>query len=142
MCHLKNNKKAVMDDKILFKEESYQLIGICMKIHKILGKGFKEIVYKDAMEVEFIKNNILYEREKPFDVYYESTLLKHKFSADFFVFDKIIIEAKATSFIHADNFRQTLNYLKVSKKVELGIIINFGKDQLEYKRVILSQPHS
>ncbi len=42
-----------MDDKILYKEESYQLIGICMKIHKILGKDFKEIVYKDAIEVEF-----------------------------------------------------------------------------------------
>jgi len=109
-----------------------------MKIHKILGKGFKEIVYKDAMEVEFIKNNILYEREKPFNVYYEETLLKHKFVADFFIFGKIMVEVKATTFIHADNFRQTLNYLKASKEVKLGILINFGKDQLEFKRVILT----
>jgi GxxExxY protein len=48
-----------MDEKILFKEESYQLVGICMKIHRILGKGFKEIVYKDAMEVEFINNRLI-----------------------------------------------------------------------------------
>ncbi len=127
-----------MEDKILYKEESYQLVGICMKIHKILGKGFKEIVYKDAMEVEFIRNTILFEREKPFDIYYEETLLPHKFVADFFVFDKILIEVKATTFIHADNFRQTLNYLKASRDINLGIIINFGKDQLEFKRVILT----
>jgi GxxExxY protein len=127
-----------MEEKILYKEESYQLVGICMKIHRILGKGFKEIVYKDAMEVEFIKQNVLYEREKPFNVYYEETLLKHKFQADFFVFDKILIEVKATQFIHEDNFRQTLNYLKASKQIKLGILINFGTDKLGFKRVVLT----
>jgi GxxExxY protein len=128
-----------MEEKILYKEESYQLIGLCMKIHKILGKGFKEIVYKDAMEVEFIKNNILYEREKPFNVHYEGVILKHRFQADFFIFDKILVEVKAVPLIYADNFRQTLNYLKASKEVKLGILINFGTDQFEFKRIILTQ---
>jgi GxxExxY protein len=119
----------IMEDKILYKEESYQLIGICMKIHKILGKGFKEIVYKDAIEVEFLKSNIPYEREKPFSIYYEETLLKHKFAADFFIFDKILIEVKATSFIHSDNFKQTLNYLKASRNIKLGILITIVRQK-------------
>jgi GxxExxY protein len=127
-----------MEEKIIYKEESYKIIGICMKVHKILGKGFKEIVYKDAMELEFIKEEIPYEREKPFDVHYEEHILKHKFNADFYVFDKIILEVKAKPFINADNFRQTLNYLKVSQKIQLGIIINFGTDKLEFKRIVLS----
>ncbi len=55
-----------MVEDLLFKEECYQIIGLSMKVHSTLGKGFKEIVYKDALEIEFKKNLIPYEREKPF----------------------------------------------------------------------------
>jgi GxxExxY protein len=122
---------------LLFKEECYQIIGICMKIHSILGKGFKEIVYKDAMEVEFKKVNIPYKREQRFNIQYTDVTLAHKFDADFFVFDSIILEVKAVSELRADNFKQTLNYLKASE-VKLGILINFGEDKLKFKRVICS----
>lgn len=122
---------------ILYKTESFRIIGLCMKVHNTLGKGFKEVVYKDALEIELKHNVIFYEREKPFDVYYNKILLPHKFIVDFFVEDKILLEIKATSFIHADAFRQTLNYLKVAQSIKLGIIVNFGSDKLEYKRVIL-----
>jgi GxxExxY protein len=54
---------------ILYKEESFQIIGLCMKVHSILGKGFKEVVYKDALEIELKKANLIYEREKPFDIF-------------------------------------------------------------------------
>lgn len=83
-----------------------------MKVHKILGKGFKEIVYKDAMELEFIKAGIPYEREKPFDVHYEEHILKHKFDADFYVFDKIISEIKARPFIKCGQFSSNLELFK------------------------------
>jgi GxxExxY protein len=122
---------------LLFKEECYQIIGICMKIHSILGKGFKEIVYKDAMEVEFKKVNMRYKREQRFNIQYTDVTLAHKFDADFFVFDSIILEVKAVSELRADNFKQTLNYLKASE-VKLGILINFGEDKLKFKRVICS----
>ncbi|MGO8055629.1 GxxExxY protein, partial [Rhizobium leguminosarum] len=110
--------------KIIYKNESYRIIGVCMKIHSKLGKGFKEIVYKDAFEFELIKEKIPYEREKEFFVHYGDIVLDRKFKSDFFVFDSIILEIKASSEIRADNFRQTLNYLKTSQ-VRLGIIINF-----------------
>jgi GxxExxY protein len=125
-----------MVSELLFKDECYKIIGLCMKVHTKLGKGFKEIVYKDAMEVEMRKDpGIPYEREKPFSITYEQVVLRHKFNADFFVFDAIVLEIKAVSQLHADAFRQTLNYLKTSK-VKLGIIINFGADKLEFQRIV------
>lgn len=72
------------------KEETYRIIGICMDIHNTLGAGFFEIVYKDALELEFRKAEILYEREKEYSVNYKGTILPHKFYADFVVFDKKI----------------------------------------------------
>ncbi len=83
------------DGKIIYKEESYQIIAACLEVHRILGKGFSEIVYKDALEYEFQRMNIPYEREKIFDVDYKDIVLKHKFTADFIVYDKIILEVKA-----------------------------------------------
>lgn len=125
-----------MPVELLYREESYQLIGICMKIHTRLGKGFKEVVYKDALEVEMrSKGNIPYEREKSFCIEYKGVILPHRFIADYIVFDSIILEIKAASQIHTDNFRQTLNYLRASQ-VKLGLVINFGADKLEFQRII------
>src|SRR5690349_19625483 len=99
-------------DDLLFKNECYQLVGLSMKVHSKLGKGFKEIVYKDALEIELKNNHIIYERERPFSIQYEGLILPHKFNADFFVFDAIILEIKAAFQFHYENFKQTLNYLK------------------------------
>lgn len=132
---MQDSKRFVQD--LLFKGECYQIIGICMKIHSILGKGFREIVYKDAMEEEFKKANIVYEREKRFNIQYKDIILPRDFDADFFVYDAIILEVKATWQLRFDNFKQTLNYLKASQ-VKLGVLINFGEDKLQFKRVICS----
>jgi GxxExxY protein len=70
---------------LLFKEECFWIIGLCMKIHTKLGKGFKEIVYKDALEIELKKNKIICERKKPFNILYEDVILPHCFNADFLV---------------------------------------------------------
>ncbi len=121
---------------IVLKEESYKIIGICMEIHKQLGRGFLEIVYKDALEYEFKKQEIGYEREKMYEIQYKEIILPHKFYADFIVFDKIILEVKCGSGIVDEFMAQTINYLAVSG-CNLGLIVNFGKDSLEYKRVIL-----
>lgn len=106
-----------------------------MKVHSILGKGFKEAVYKDALEVEFINNSIPYERERSFKIGYEGVVLRHRFDADFLVYNSIIVEVKAAIYFHYNNFKQTLNYLKASQ-VKLGILINFGEDKLNFKRII------
>jgi len=124
-----------MATDLLFKEECNTIIGLCMKIHTKLGRGFKEIVYKDALEVELKKTSIVCEREKSFNIFYEGVLLPHKFNADFYAFNAIILEIKAVSQIHTDAFKQTINYLKASQ-IKLGILINFGADKLEFQRII------
>ncbi len=107
-----------------------------MEVHRELGKGFNEIVYSDALEIEFVDNNINYSREKTFDINYKGNLLPHKYKADFIIEDKIILELKAISCLHPANIKQTLNYLAISK-LKLGLLINFGEDSLNYKRIVL-----
>lgn len=121
---------------IIYKDESFRIIGLCMEVHNNLGEGFLEIVYKDALEYEFRKNNILFEREKEYVVNYKDITLPHKFYADFVVFDKIILEVKGMAGIADEHIAQTLNYLKVSG-CKLGLIVNFGELSLQYKRVVL-----
>ncbi|CAM4283332.1 GxxExxY protein [Flavobacterium terrigena] len=121
---------------IIYKIESYKLMGILFDIHKNLGKGFSEIVYKDAIEYELEKSLIFFEREKEYNVKYKDIFLKHKFYADFVVFDKIILELKCSSSITDSHIAQAMNYLKVSNS-KLAIIVNFNNDSLEYKRVVL-----
>ncbi|MCF6184069.1 MAG: GxxExxY protein [Bacteroidales bacterium] len=122
--------------KLIYKDESYKIIGKCMEIHNNLGAGFLEIVYKDALELEFKKANIPYEREKMYDVNYKGVILSHKFYADFVVYDKIILEIKGVSGIAEEFTAQALNYLKVSGN-RLALIVNFGEMKLNYKRIVL-----
>ena len=121
---------------LIFKDDVYEIIGICMEIHRILGKGFNEIVYKDAMEYEFKKAEINYEREKKFIIEYKDTTLAHPYKADFIYEDKIVLEVKARQGVIDSHFKQTINYLAASK-IKLGLIINFGEDSLKFKRIIL-----
>ena len=122
---------------LLHEDITYTIIGACMKVHRFLGHGFLEIVYKDAMQIEFAKEEIDYLREKEFDINYKGIILPHKFYADFFVMNSVIVEVKASyDGISNDFIAQTLNYLKVSD-CSVGLIINFGKSSLEYKRLVL-----
>ncbi len=121
---------------LIYKEEAYKIIGVCMEVHKELGKGFNEIVYGDALEIEFIDNNINYSREKKFGINYKGNLLPHKYKADFIIYDKIVLEIKAIECLTSSHIKQTLNYLAVSK-LKLGLLVNFGQDSLTYKRIVL-----
>ncbi|MBL0024777.1 MAG: GxxExxY protein [Saprospiraceae bacterium] len=120
---------------LIYKEECYKVIGLCMEIHRILGKGLNEIVYKDAMEYEFRENKIHFSREKEFKVSYKNVVLNHHFYADFVIYDNLILEVKACENIHDDFVKQTLNYISIAKS-NLGLILNFGGASFEYKRVI------
>jgi GxxExxY protein len=121
---------------LIYKEESYIIIGICMEVHQYLGPGFLEIVYKDALEYEFKKVNINFSREKEYLIHYKEIILAHKYYADFVVLDKIILEIKSCKALNEDFIGQTLNYLSASG-LNLGLIVNFGEKSLNYKRVIL-----
>ena len=121
---------------IIHKEESYQIIGICMEVHNNLGAGFSEIVYKDALELEFKNAKIEYSREKEYAVNYKGIILSHKFYADFVIFDKIILEVKGKNKIADEDIAQCINYLKVSEN-HLALLVNFGEPKLNYKRIVL-----
>ncbi len=125
-------------EEYIFKDENYTIVGILFEVHKNLGKGFSEIVYKDAIEYELQQQNIPYQREKEFSVNYKDTTLKHKFYADFVVYDKIILEIKTVDCFNNSHYNQCLNYLKVSKN-KLAILVNFNLVSLEYKRIISSK---
>lgn len=118
------------------QEQTKILIGIAFDIHTILGKGFLEIVYKDAMELELQRVPIHYEREKEYIVTYKDIILPHRFYADFIVFDNVILEIKAKEGIADVHYSQTLNYLRVSG-CKVGLILNFGESSLKIKRVVL-----
>lgn len=121
---------------LLYNDDTYKIIGLCMSVHRELGKGFNEVVYSDALEIEFIDNNVTYSRETLYDIHYKGNLLKHKYKADFIIDNKIVLEIKAISSLTESHIKQTLNYLAVSK-LKLGLLINFGEDSLKTKRVIL-----
>ena len=125
-------------EEIIYKDECYRIVGILFEVHKNLGKGFSEIVYKDAIEYEFIENNIPYKREKEYSVKYKNSILKHKFYADFVVFDKIILEIKTVDCFNANHINQCLNYLKISEN-KLALLVNFNLISLEYKRIVDSK---
>jgi GxxExxY protein len=120
---------------IILKEESSQLVGICMEIHRELGMGFKEIVYKDALEYEFKSKKINFKREKEFKIQYKDIILPHRYYADFIIHDSIILEVKASYMIVNNFVTQTVNYLKASG-LQLGIIANFGEKSFNSKRVV------
>ena len=107
-----------------------------MDVHNNLGSGFLEIVYKDALEYEFKKARIEYEREKKYEVNYKDIILPHKFYADFVVYGNIILEIKAVKSIVDEFVAQSINYLKVSDN-NLALLVNFGELSLNYKRLVL-----
>ncbi len=111
------------------QDEYYKIIGLCMEVHRVLGGGLLEAVYKEALEIEFKIHDIPYEREKEFKIHYKENLLKKRFFADFVVYDCIILEVKASKIIVDENITQTLNYMAITK-YKLGIIANFSYSSL------------
>ncbi len=122
--------------ELLYREETHRLIGLCMEIHRELDKGHDEVIYKDALVVELSRSTITFEREKKFEISYKGVLLPHFYFADFVVWDKIIFEAKAVEKLTDSHVKQVLNYLAASK-LRVGLLVNFGADSLEWKRVVL-----
>ena len=106
-----------------------------MKVHRELGPGFKEVIYKDALEPEFQMNKIPYEREKYFTASYLGFPLPRKIKVDFILYNSLVLEAKATSNIIKRFVSILLHYLKMSG-FKLGIIANFGEKSFTYKRVL------
>lgn len=118
------------------EEETYKIIGICMEVHRNLGPGLLEIIYKDAIEIELKENNIFFEREKEFIIDYKGKILPHKFYADFIVNGDIILEIKAVKELSNEHTAQILNYIKLAHS-EIGLLVNFQNKSLQHKRFVI-----
>jgi GxxExxY protein len=125
-----------MEDRLIYREEAYRIIGLCMEVHGTLSKGHSEVVYKDALEYEFSINQIPFSREKSYKIRYKDIILPRGYNADFVVYDKIILESKAIECLTSGHVKQTLNYIAASK-LKLGLLVNFGEESLSHKRVVL-----
>lgn len=120
---------------MLYKEETYNIVGAAMEVHRTLGSGFLESVYQEALELELKARKIIYVAQLEIVISYKQQLLSKAFIADLYCYDAIIVELKAVSAILPVHEAQLINYLKATK-CKLGILINFGSDSLEYKRYL------
>src|SRR6266481_7649567 len=98
-------------EELLYKEDAFQLVGFCMQVHRELGKGHDEVIYKDALVVELSRAAIPFLREKNYEITYKGVILPHHYYADFVIWDKIILEAKAAEKLADAHVKQVLNYL-------------------------------
>ena len=110
--------------ELLYKEEIFQLVGLC-----------HDEIYKDALVVELTRAGIPFSREKNYEITYKGVILPHYYYPDFVIWDKILLEAKAVEKLTDSHIKQVLNYLAASK-LRVGLLVNFGGDVLEWKRVI------
>ena len=124
-----------MEDGILYREESYQIVAAAIQVWKTLGYGFLEKVYENALAFELRKRSTGVELQKPLKVQYEGCNVGD-YVADMVVDGKIIVELKSAKAIDSAHVAQTLNYLKATG-LRLGLILNFSPKELQFKRVVL-----
>jgi GxxExxY protein len=128
-------KKAHMENtELKFKEVTYAIIGCAMEVHKVLGSGFMEFIYQQALEIEFKNAGIQYDREYEMKIIYKSEYIGLR-RVDFLVNKIIPVELKAVSTLEDVHLTQALNYLEASN-LETGLLINFGSRSLQYKRLL------
>lgn len=122
--------------RLLYKDEVYSITGAAMEVHKVLGCGFLEPVYQEALENELIIRNIPFQAQQQLAIQYKGHVLKKVYIADFIVYGKILMEIKAINHLSSLEESQLLNFLKVSK-LKLGLLVNFGAESLQWKRMVL-----
>lgn len=122
------------ESELIYPELSYQIMGVLFKVHNKLGNMQKEVYYQRAVEEELKAQKISYERELSVDLKYEGGKIG-KHVIDFVIDGKILLELKTVDYLKPHHLNQTLSYLK-DLNLKLGIIANFRKERLQYKRVI------
>ena len=122
---------------LLHKEETHAVIGSAMEVHNLLGCGFLEAVYQEALEIEFAQRKIPFVPQRELPLIYKGHPLRKTYIVDFVVFDQIVVEIKAMDHLTSREEAQLLNYMKASDLV-VGVLINFGAPKLERKRRVLT----
>lgn len=114
-----------MDDKIIYKEESYLIQGAIFEVYREMGCGFLEAVYQECLEKELTLRGIPFVAQPVLQLYYKGEILNKTYIADIVCFGKIIVELKAVKEIAPEHKAQLINYLKTTD-MKLGLLVNFG----------------
>jgi GxxExxY protein len=121
--------------ELLFKQEVYNIVGVAMEVHNVLGPGFLEAVYQDALAIEFRLRGIPFVEQQPLQLEFKGHLLKCKYVPDYLCYEEIIVEIKAINQCGPNEEAQIINALKAAKK-RVGVLINFGEPLLYWKRYV------
>ena len=121
--------------ELILKDEVYQIVGAAMEVSNQLGCGFLEAVYQEAMEIELDERHIPHVPQRRIEICYKGKVLNKEYIADFLCYDRIVVEIKAVKAITGIEEAQILNYLKATK-LPLGLVVNFGAPQIEWKRYV------
>jgi GxxExxY protein len=125
--------------EIIYKKDSYAIIGACFEVYNEKGCGFLEPVYHECLEIEFEYQRIPAISKPSLGLSYRGRLLTQTYEPDFVCFEKIIVELKAVSALIDEHRAQLLNYLHATG-FELGLLVNFGHyPKLEYERIAKTQ---
>lgn len=125
-----------METDLIFGKEVYEIIGAAIEVHKILGHGFLEAIYQEALERELSDRKIPFSSQVELKVKYKDRYLQKTYIADIIAYNKIIIELKALSNLSGKEKAQLINYLKATG-FKVGVLINFGSpNKLEWKRFV------
>lgn len=129
-----------MTTEIIYKKESYQIMGAAFEVYKEKDCGFLEAVYQECLAMEFEDQSIPAVEKSPLVLHYKGRELKQRYEPNFICLEKIIVEIKAISTLTDQHRAQVINYLKATGKV-LGILINFGHyPKVQYERFV-NQAH-
>ena len=136
---VQSTKSASPSEKVR-DPQTYEIIGAAMEVHSLLGCGFHEPVYQEALARESMLRSIPYRREIELAILYKGEPLDVKYKPDFICYEAVIVELKALDKISGKEQAQVINYLKATE-IERALLFNFGTIHLEYHRLILSPKH-
>lgn len=123
--------------EIIYREESYKIMGACFEVYKEKGCGFTESVYQECLQLEFQQQGIPFVAQPILELEYKDTKLQQYFRPDFVCFGSIVIELKAVSKLIDEHRAQALNYLHAAK-FRLCLLVNFGHHpRVEYERIVV-----
>lgn len=124
-------------NEIIYREESYKIMGACFEVYKEKGCGFLESVYHECLELEMSEQRIPFVTKTNLQLTYKGRLLKQTYEPDFACFDKIILEIKAVSKLTDEHRAQVHNYHRATGH-RLGLLVNFGHyPKVESERIVL-----
>ena len=124
-------------DSFLYKDETYAIHGALFEVYRVLGCGFLEAVYQQALEMELTQRNIPFASQVEIDVEYKGMKLEQTYRADLVCYDKIILELKAVQHLLPEHEAQLQNYLRATK-MRVGLLVNFGHyPKVEIKRIAI-----